>query len=184
MKRGCAAEGDQRARPKVFAAFDRVHARCIGHVLVDHLADAERGMLAREIELGADAVGNGLPCAIAVEHHLAAGERRRIDAPQRHVGIGHGRFAAAAPVADRPRFRAGAPRTDRDAAERVDARDRAAAGADLDHLDHGYAERQTAAFGEAIDPRHLEHPRGLGARFVDKADLRRGAAHVEGDDLI
>ena len=125
-----------------------------------------------------------LPGAVAIEHHLAARKCRRIDPPQRHVGVGDGRFAAAAAVANRARLRTGAPRADRDASERIDARDRTAAGADLDHLDHRNAQRQTAAFGEAIDPRHFEHPRRLRARLVDKANLRRGAAHVERHHLV
>src|SRR5262249_42592749 len=75
-------------------------------------------------------------------------------------------------------------RTDDDAPERVDARDRAAAGADLDHFDDRDAQRQPAAFEKAVDPRHLEGARGLRLRLVDKADLRGRAAHVEGYDLI
>src|SRR5215468_2215164 len=68
--------------------------------------------------------------------------------------------------------------------EKVDARDRAAAGADLDHFDHRDAQRQPAAFEKAVDPRHLEGARGLRLRLVDEADLRGRAAHVEGYDLI
>src|SRR6516165_10753811 len=88
--------------------------------------------------------------------------------------------SAAAPVAHRSRLRAGAVRTDDDAPERVDARDRAAAGADLDHFDHRDAQRQPAALEKAVDPRHLEGARGLRLRLVDEADLRGRPAHVEG----
>ena len=63
-------------------------------------------------------------------------------------------------------------------------RDRAAAGADLDHLDHRNAQRQAAAFEKAIDARHFERARGLRLRLVDQADLRGRAAHVEGQNLI
>jgi len=91
---------------------------------------------------------------------------------------------AAAAVAHRPRLRAGAVWTDDDPPERVDARDRAAAGADLDHLDHRNAQRQPAALEKAVDPRHLEGARGLRPRLVDETDLRGRSAHVEGYDLI
>ncbi len=58
-------------------------------------------------------------------------------------------------------------------------RDRAAAGADLHHLDHRNPQRQSGAFAEPPDPRDLERARGLRLAIVDQADLRGGAAHVE-----
>ena len=91
---------------------------------------------------------------IRIERDRAARERRRIDHAERNVRIGHGRPHPAAPVAGRPRLGAGAFRPDGDALERIDLRDRAAAGADLDHLDHRNAHRQPGAFEEtrrAID---------------------------------
>ncbi len=141
---------------QVLAALDGVHARRVRHVLVDHLADAERRVLGRKIERRADPLGDRALGAVDVERHAAARERRRIDAAEHEIGVGHGRLAAAAAVADRAGLRAGAVGPDRDASERVDPRDRAAAGADLDHLDHRNAQRQAAALEEAIDARHLE----------------------------
>src|SRR5262249_39864360 len=61
----------------------------------------------------------------------------------------------AAAVEHRSRLRSGAVRTDDDPPERVDARDRAAAGADLDHFDHRDAQRQPAALEKAVDPRQF-----------------------------
>src|SRR5215471_208204 len=78
---------------------------------------------------------------------------------------------AAASVTRRPWLRTGAVRTHDDAPQRIDARDRAAAGADLDHFDHRNAQRQPAALEKAVDPRHLEGARGLRLRLVDEADL-------------
>ena len=58
-------------------------------------------------------------------------------------------------------------------------RDRAAAGADLDHVDHRDAHRDAAALGETIGSRDLEMARLLRGVVVDQRDLRGGAAHVE-----
>ena len=86
---------------------------------------------------------------------------------------------AAAAVAGRAGLGAGALRPDRDALQRVEARDRAAAGADLDHLDHGMRTGRPAALQEARGAVDLEQPRGVRLEVVDQADLGRGAAHVE-----
>ncbi len=102
----------------------------------------------------------------------------RIDPAEHQVGVGHRRVAAAA-VARRAGIGAGAVGTDRDAREAIDARDRTAARADLDHLDHRDAHRHAAALAEAIRARDLEHARRLRLQVVDQAHLRRGAAHVE-----
>src|SRR5581483_5064989 len=121
--------GDQRARTEILAAFDGMHARGIGHVLVDELAHAKGSMLHREVERLADIGGERAFGAAAIERHLAAGKSRRIDAAEREVGIGHRRLTAAAAIADRAGLRAGAVRADADASQRVDAGNRAAAGA-------------------------------------------------------
>jgi hypothetical protein len=65
----------------------------------------------------------------------------------------------------------------------VDGRDRAAAGADLDHVDHRRLDRQAGALGEAVHARGLQHRRDLGAAVLDQAGLGGGAAHVEGDHI-
>src|SRR5213075_1780503 len=98
--------------------------------------------------------------------------------------IGHRRLAAAPPIARRSRLAARAPRADRDLAQRIGARDRAAARTDLDHLGDRDAQRQAAALEVAPDARHLEAARLLGPALRDEADLRRGAAHVEREHLL
>ncbi len=55
MHRAAAAERDQRAAFIGLAGFDRMHARGVGHVLVDHLDDAERRHLRRQAQPAADA---------------------------------------------------------------------------------------------------------------------------------
>ena len=184
MQRSGATERDQRAGAQVLPALDGMHARRVRHVLVHHLADTECRMLGCEVQRSCDPLGGRALGSSDIKRDLAAGEGRRIDTPKNHIGIGHGRFFAAAAVAHRPRLRPGAVWTDDDPPERVNARDRTAAGADLDHFDYRNAQRQSAALEEAVDPRHLEGARGLRLRLVDEADLRGRPAHVEGYDLI
>ena len=121
---------------------------------------------------------------VAVERHAAAGKAGRVDAAEQQIGVGHGRRGAAAAVAGRPRIGAGAVRPDGDPLQPVDAGDRAAAGADLDHLDDRDAQWQAAALLEAVDPRDLEGAVGLRLQIVDQADLRGRAAHVVGQHLV
>ena len=174
-----AAEGDHGAVLQLLAALDGVHARGIGHVLLDDLADAKRRVEALQAERRADRLVDGDARLVERELDRAAGEVGGIDAAQHDVGIGHGGLRAAAAVARRAGLGAGAFRADIDARQRIDRGDRAAAGADLDHLDHRDAQRQAAALQEAVLPRHLEGARMLRLAVVDQADLGRRAAHVE-----
>ena len=129
-------------------------------------------MLRRKFEGRCDRCGERALGSSDLERHFAARERGGIDAPENEIGIGHGGFFAAAPVAHRSRLRAGAVRADGDAPQRVDARDRAAPRADLDHFDDRDAQRQPAAFEKTVHPRHLERARGLRPRLIDQADFR------------
>ena len=156
MQRRGAAKRDQRARAQILAALDGVHARGVRHVLVDHLADAERRMFGDEAERAADPPGDR---ALRRRRRRARSCRRRISADRcgRAPHRRRSRSARCRPGRSRrPGLRAGAVRPDGDALERVKPRDRAAAGADLDHLDHRNAQRQAAAFEEAIDPRDFQ----------------------------
>ena len=140
----------------ILAALDGVHARGVGHVLVDHLADAERPRASASSSSGAPIALSMAARAGAASSGICRRRSGRIDAAEHEIGVGDGRLGAAAAVAGRARLGAGAVRADRDRPQRVDPGDRAAAGADLDHLDHGDAQRQPAALHEAVDARHLE----------------------------
>ena len=63
-------------------------------------------------------------------------------------------------------------------------RDRAAARADLHHLDHRDAQRQAGAFQETRRAVHFVDARRIRLEILDQADLRRGAAHVERQHLL
>ena len=75
-------------------------------------------------------------------------------------------------------------RPDSEQPDLVDRGDRAAAGADLDHVDHRRLDRQAGPFGEAIDAPGFEHRRDFGAAILDQAGLGGGAAHIEGDHVL
>ena len=70
-------------------------------------------------------------------------------------------------------------RADFQQSEAIDPGDRPAAGADLDQVNHGYLDRQAAAFFEAILAVNLE----LGGRHrpsvFDDTQLGSGSTHVE-----
>ena len=117
-----------------------------------------------------------------IDRDLAAGEARRVDLADHQVGVRHGRLGAAAAVAGGPRLGAGAVGPDQDALQGIDAGNRAAAGADLHHLDDGDAHGRAAALLEARLAVDLEHARLQRLAVVDQADLGGGAAHVERQD--
>ena len=137
----------------------------------------------REAERFADLAARWRAAALGVDSRIEPPAKRAGIEPAQHaVGIGDGRPRAAAPVAGGAGLGAGAVRADLDAAQRIDARDGAAAGADLDHLDHRDAQRQAAALHEAIGARDLEwSAHGAARNRSIRHDLRRRAAHVEGD---
>ena len=125
--------------------------------------------------------------AVDVELDLAAEEVARVEPAQDDVGVGDRRLDAAPPVADRPGIGARAPRPDAEEPARVDPGDAAAAGADLDQVDDGRADRVArqrhaadARAGVAADVVVLGHGRPA---VLDQPDLGRRAAHVERDDV-
>src|SRR5262249_39306489 len=79
------------------------------------------------------------------EPQAPAEEEVRVEIAEDEVGVGHRGLPAAEAVAHRPGIGPGAVGPDLQEAERVDARDGAAAGADLDHLDHRNADGQARA---------------------------------------
>ena len=114
-----------------------------------------------------------------LEPHLAAEEVSGIEPAQHEVGVGDGRFGAAAPVAGRPGHRAGAARPDIKTALVVEPGDRAAADADFENVDHVAADREARIRpADVIDRFH-----GVAAALDHRA-FRRGAAHVERDEVI
>src|SRR5262249_58664809 len=91
---------------------------------------------------------------------------------------------AATPERGRPGPRPRAPGADIYSLQIVHVGDGAPAGADLHHLDHRDAQRQTTALEEAVLARNLEGARMLRLAVVDEANLRRRAPHVERQNLV
>src|SRR5690606_35876056 len=171
---------DQREAARVLAAFGDVDAGRRGHILVDDVADACGDPQRVEGERRLQGAGDGPLRCLAVQRHRPAQEEVGVEVAEQQIGVGDGRLVAALPVAGRAGVGAGAIRPDGQQAELVDPGDRAAPGADLDQLDGGRADRETAAALEAVHPGDLQPAADRRAAILDGAQLGRGAAHVEG----
>ena len=79
-----------------------MHARGIGHVLVDDFADAVGGMDRREAERLADVALERASAASTSSANLPPAKRARIDPAEHEIGVGDGRRRAAAAVARGP----------------------------------------------------------------------------------
>ena len=78
---------------------------------------------------------NGRTRCLGIELELTAEEALGIEPAEREIGVGHGRLAAAAPVAGGTGRGACALRPDMQSLLRIEPGDRTAAGADLDDID-------------------------------------------------
>jgi len=94
--------------------------------------------------------------------------------PEHDMRVGHRRQAAAAPIARGPRLGPGAGRPDRQRSI-LDPRDRPAPGPHRHHVDHRQRQRP------------LSHPpllRKPDPALVYQADIRAGAADIDGDQVL
>ena len=123
------------------------------------------------VERGARLVGR--------QRHLAAEEVAGLEPAEREVRVGDGGLDAAAVVAGRARHRAGALRPDVEALELVEPGDRAAADADLEDVDHVAADREAG-----VRPADVVDRLDRVAAALDHGAFRRGAAHVERDQVV
>ena len=140
--------------------------------------------IARQAERRRRACASARSAAVAVERHAAAEEEAGIVVAE-HAGWRRSRSARCRRGRSRPGpgsapAECGPTRSRPTSSMRGD---RAAAGADLDHVDHRRLDRQAGAALEAVHARRLHHRRDLGAAVLDQAGLRRGAAHVERDHV-
>ncbi len=135
MHRPGAAERDHPVALRIRPGLGDVHARGRRHVVVHHPGDAHRGLGGIEAKLRADAAQRRHR-RVLVQLHAPAEEAVRRQVAAHQVGIGHRRVQPARAISSRARHRAGAARADGQQADRVGRGDAAAAGADLDQLDH------------------------------------------------
>jgi hypothetical protein len=153
-------------------------ARTASDIAFRNGGDAQRRRDAAEAERLPDPGDGGLRRR-ACELHVAAEKAFRVEAAEHEVGVGHGRRGAAAAVAGRARIGAGAHRTDMQGAAVVAPGKRAAAGADLDDVDHrqlhGLAGELVADHIALLDRRNAA---------ADQRAFGRGPAHVEADRAL
>ena len=181
VERPAAAEGEQREVARVVAALDGDLADRAGH---RHRGDCEhplRRRLDRPVS-HADRAGHAFPdrrgSGVAVELEPAAQEHPGADPPEHQVGVGHRGLGAAAAEGDRAGIGPRALRPDTEPPAGVDPGDRAAAGADLDDVDHRTPDREAGV----VPADEIGRAQPERAALDDRA-FRRGAAHVEGDQV-
>jgi hypothetical protein len=173
QQRPGAPERQQRVVARVAAALggDELHG---AHDVGDGEPDGG-GRCAGDV--GAEAGGDGSEGgvrAIGVEPHGVAEEGVGANGAAHDMGVGDRGLGAAAAIAGRPGHGADAARTDAQHAAVVDPDQAAAARADRNDVEHRGADRQ------AVDLGFRRHRR----LTVDhEADIGRGAAHVECDEV-
>ena len=180
VHRAAAAEGDDRKVARVAAAADGNELEQVDHVRVRDADDAERRLLDGDVEL----LGEGpqsLAGAIDVELDLAAEEVARVDAAGDHVRIGESGLGPAPTVGRRSGVRARALRAYPERAGRVEPRDRAASGPDLDDVDDRHLHRIAGGGRCALDVIVAGQPERAA---LDERRLRGRAADVERDQVL
>ena len=114
-----------------------------------------------------------------IELHLAAEKSLRVEPAEHQIGVRHRRLGAAEAVAGRTGRRRRRSAGRRAAPRPRPARDRAAAGADLEDIHHGDLHRQRLLV--TADQRRAGRQR---LAVMNDAGFRGGAAHVEGDRVV
>ena len=178
MQRTRAAGRHQREVARVVALGDRHLAHRERHLVVRDLDDRLRGRDRIKLQRACDLLLDAAQGGSGIELHGAAEEIVRVEPAEHHIGVGDGRLGAAAAIADRPRIGARALRSHFERADVVAPRNRAAAGADLDHVDHRQHHRMAAGIAADVIARRQRR-----LALADQARLGRRAAHVERDHI-
>ena len=132
-----AAEADEHEVTWVVPSLHRDEVKRVDHRGICDLDDPVRSLGDGEAERPGAALLDRPGGAFDVEPDLAAEEVRRIEPAEDDVRVGHGGLDAAAAIADRAGIGARTLRPHAQEPARVDPRDRAAAGPDLDEIDDG-----------------------------------------------
>ena len=184
MHRARAAESEDRQPPRIPAALQGMHPRRAGHhsLTIWWIPQAASSTLNPR---GSATSRRMASRAASTSSDIApAEEEAGIEVAEDEIGIGHGRPLAAAAVAGRPGIGAGGIGSDLEQTEGVDASDRAAAGPDLDHLDHGQVDRQPGALLEAVAAVDLEAVGQQRLAAGDHRELGGGAPHIKGKEVL
>jgi len=170
-----APEHHQRERPRVDAPSGGHAADGVCHIRIDEPEDARRGIDDGDPERRRHALLERRVSTLDVEPHGPARERDRVQVAEHQVRVGDRRLLAAAPVAHRPGFGAGALRSDLQRA-RFDVCDRATPRADRLHVHHREADQ--VAMMPVPARLHVWRP------TAHQADVVARAAHVDGDEVL
>ena len=175
VQRSGAAERHQAELAGIVAAADRDQADGVRHVRVRDPDGRVRRFDEPEPERGGHVFLDRALGGITVEGHRPA-DQLFSEPPEDEVRVRVRRSVIPAPVARRPWTRPGRLRTVAKRAGLVDPGERAAAGADRQHLDRREADRVAV-----LDEPLLRHPL---LALVDERDVRRGPAHIEADRVL
>ncbi len=182
MQRPAAAIAEQHEFARIAAVLDRN--------LLDRARHDDGGERDDPVRHARHAVGagiserlpdllHGLARGRGIELQLAAEEAIGVEPAEHEIGVGHRRLGAAIAIAGGAGRRARALRADRQAVLRIEPGDRAAAGADLDDVDHRRLDRKPFHIAAGVVDRVDRE-----AAVLDQRALGGGAAHVEGDDVL
>src|SRR5262245_38748583 len=168
--------------PGILTVLCQVHARGIGHVLVDKIVDAPSKTRYREARLLRQRLHDRF-CRGEVYGHATADEVAGIEIAKQEVGVRDGRSPPPAAISGWARLRTGARRANFQETDVVELCDRTAARTDLDQLQGRDTHGQTTALDEAPFTCHLEAVGNFWLAVIDDAKFGGRAPHIEGQDL-
>ena len=127
-------------------------------------------------------------CSLHVDRYLAVGQVSGADIAQHHIGVGERRFDSSPLIAGRPRHGSGAARPHPQTAGLVQKGDATTSCPHFGDVDAGCPDQLAPAADEPVARGQRGTHLVLGAvgdaALFDHGRLGRGAAHIEGDDLV
>ena len=142
VQRSAAAVGNQRKIARVEAALERHVTHRVGHRRGGDLQHPRGRTFEIYVKRLRDPFAQRFFRGASIQAHFATEKALGREPAEDNVRIRDRRFAAAASVARRPGFRAGAARTDVQTAAFIEPRDAAAAGAHFDDVENGNTHRE------------------------------------------
>ena len=183
MHRARATEGQHRKSARIVALFDDVHSGGVGHTFVHHTMNSKCRIFDTQTKrLRNVRVNRALRC-VPMKRHLSAQKKSGIEVPQHQIRIGHRGPCATASVASRPGIGAGAGRANAQQAKRIKPGDTAATSTNLNHVNHGHANRKTAPLLEAPHARRFKVRGNLRSEILDQRSLRGRSSHIKREEV-
>ena len=160
---------------RIIAAFNRNPADCVDHVVVHDGEHPESRLFDGQVQRLCQTRRNGFACGLHVQRQASAHQAIGVQIAQDKVRVGRRGFFATLVIAGRAGFRTCRLRTHLQQTHRVDPADRAATCAKCFDLDH----RNADAVSQEVDV--LGH---VGPPVTGQRDVKRRAAHIDGDDVL